>query len=51
MKIDATNYTTEEILKIIREWTGLTQKEFDSSINRSERSMNLEPDTALWILY
>lgn len=39
VKIDATKYTTEEILKIIREWTGLTQKEFGSSINRSERSI------------
>ncbi len=39
VKIDATKYTTEEILKIIREWTGLTQKEFGKSINRSERSI------------
>lgn len=39
MKLQATDYTTEEILKILREWTGLTQKEFGKKVNRSERSI------------
>lgn len=39
MKLKATEYTTGEILKIIREWTGLTQKEFGALINRTERSI------------
>ena len=28
MKINASNYSAEEILKIIREWTELTQEQF-----------------------
>lgn len=36
MKIIANNYTAEEIMRIIREWTQLSQKEFAKSINRSE---------------
>ncbi len=40
MKIQATNYTTEEILKIMREWTGLTQKEFGETIHRTESSIH-----------
>lgn len=39
MKLKATEYTTEEILKIFREWTGLTQKDFGKSISRTERSI------------
>lgn len=39
MKLKATEYTTEEILKILREWTGLTQKDFGKSISRTERSI------------
>lgn len=39
MKLHATDYTTEEILKILREWTGLTQKDFGKTISRSERSI------------
>lgn len=39
VKLQATEYTTEEILKIMREWTGLTQKEFGKKISRSERSI------------
>ncbi len=34
MKLQADEYSTEEILKILREWTGLTQKEFRKIINR-----------------
>lgn len=46
MKLQATDYTTEEILKIMREWTGLTQKEFGKKVNRSERSIqSLEAGT------
>lgn len=37
MKLQAEGYSTEDILKILREWTGLTQKEFGKTINRSER--------------
>ncbi|MDO4369008.1 MAG: helix-turn-helix transcriptional regulator [bacterium] len=39
MKLQATDYTTEEIIKILREWTGLTQKDFGKTISRSERSI------------
>lgn len=39
MKLKATDYTTEEILKFLREWTGLTQKEFGKTIHRTERSI------------
>ena len=39
VKLQATEYSTEEILKIMREWTGLTQKEFGKKISRSERSI------------
>ncbi len=34
MKIIANNYTTGEVIKIIRQWTELTQKEFGKTINR-----------------
>ena len=40
MKIIANNYKENEIIKIIREWTELTQKEFGKSINRSRDSIN-----------
>lgn len=39
MKITANEYSPQEIIKIIREWTELTQKEFGKSIHRSERSV------------
>lgn len=39
MKITANEYSPQEIIKIIREWTELTQKEFAKSIHRSERSV------------
>ena len=39
VKLQAENYSTEDILRILREWTGLTQKEFGKTINRSERSV------------
>ena len=39
MKLKASEYKAYEILKIIREWTGLTQKEFGLLLNRTERSI------------
>ena len=39
LKLQADEYTTEEILKILREWTGLTQKEFAKTIHRTERGL------------
>lgn len=36
MKIIANNYTPKEIIKIVREWTELTQQEFGNKINRSK---------------
>lgn len=36
MKIVATNYKPNETIKIIREWTELTQKEFGETINKSK---------------
>lgn len=40
MKIIANNYEPNEIIKIIREWTELTQKDFAKSLNRSRDSIN-----------
>lgn len=39
MQLKATDYTANEILKIMREWTGLTQREFAESIYRTERNI------------
>ena len=39
MKIKANDYKANEVVKIIREWSELTQKEFGKTINRSERSI------------
>ena len=36
MKIKATDYTPDEILRFIRQSTDLTQKEFAKTINKSE---------------
>ncbi len=35
MKIVANNYQVQDVMRIIREWTELTQKEFAKSVNRS----------------
>lgn len=35
MKINANKYETKDIIKIIREWTNKTQKEFGKDINKS----------------
>lgn len=39
MKMIANNYEPKDIIKIIREWTELTQKDFGKSINRSLRGI------------
>lgn len=46
MKLVANDYTPQEIAKLLREATDLTQKEFGKTINRSERSVrSLESGT------
>lgn len=35
MKIVANDYTAQDVMRIIREWTELTQKDFADSVNRS----------------
>ncbi len=39
MKIKANEYEPKDIMKIIREWTELTQKEFGKSIGKAERTI------------
>lgn len=39
MKLNFNDYDTKDVIRIIREWTGLTQKEFGKSINKSERTI------------
>lgn len=39
MKIIANDYTPPEIIKIIREWTELSQKDFGKTLHRSERGI------------
>ena len=39
MKIKANDYTKGEIIKILREWTGLTQEQFGKSIGKSAPSI------------
>mgnify|MGYP004455911849 FL=1 len=36
MKIIANNYEPKDVIKIIREWTELSQKDFAESINKSK---------------
>ena len=46
VKIVANDYTPQEIAKLMREATDLTQKEFGKTISRSERSVrSLESGT------
>ena len=40
MKIKANNYKAGELIKIIREWTEMSQTEFAKSIKRSRDSIN-----------
>jgi DNA-binding transcriptional regulator YiaG len=39
MKIKANDYNASEIIKIIREWTELTQKQFGETIHRSRHTV------------
>ncbi len=39
MKVNLKDYGRGAFIKIIREWTGLTQKEFGKQIGRSERTI------------
>ena len=39
MKITANDYEPKDIIKIIREWTELTQKDFAKTINRTRDSI------------
>ncbi|MCL1820819.1 MAG: helix-turn-helix domain-containing protein [Oscillospiraceae bacterium] len=39
MKIKANDYKANEIIKIIREWTELTQKGFGETIHRSRHTV------------
>lgn len=39
MKLIANNYSAQEIIKIIREWTQLTQEDFAKPIHRSRESI------------
>ena len=39
MKIKASEYKANEIVKIIREWTGLTQQQFGETIHRSKHTI------------
>ena len=41
MKIKANDYRANEIIKIIREWSGKTQEEFGKEINRTKNSIQL----------
>lgn len=39
MKINFTDYKPSDVIRMIREWTELTQKAFGESIGRSERTI------------
>ncbi len=39
MQLKANNYEPKEIIKIIREWTELTQADFAKTINRSKKTV------------
>lgn len=39
MKLIANDYEPNDIFRIIREWTELTQKDFAKTINRSTRTV------------
>lgn len=41
MKIKANDYRSNEIIKIIREWSGKTQTEFGKEINRTRNAIQL----------
>jgi len=39
MKLNLNDYSEADIIRIIREWSGLTQKDFGKLINKSERAI------------
>ena len=39
MQLKANDYKPKEIIRIIREWTELTQQDFAKSINRSSKTI------------
>lgn len=39
MRVNLKDYDSGSFIRIIREWTGLTQKEFGKAIGRSERTI------------
>lgn len=39
MQLKANNYEPHEVVKIIREWSELTQQDFAKSIDRKERTI------------
>lgn len=39
MQLKANDYKANEIIKIIREWTELTRKDFAKTINRSPKTI------------
>lgn len=39
MKIIANNYTPQEIIRIIRDWTELTQEDFGQKLHRSRKTI------------
>ena len=39
MKIKIKSYEKQDIMRILREWTGLTQKEFAKQIGKSVRTV------------
>jgi len=39
MKLNASDYSKGEIMKILRQWTNLTQKDFASEMGKSKRTI------------
>jgi len=39
MRFNAKDYSQGDIMKILRDWTGLTQKEFSKIMNKSKRTI------------
>lgn len=40
MRINASEYKAKDIIRIIREWTELNQRDFGKTLNRSRDSIN-----------
>lgn len=41
MKFQATDYSPEDICRMLREWVNMTQEEFGKTINRRGRSVRM----------